>query len=408
MLRSREDTTIPVGTLRDLDTRVSLRRGRSLRPGIKPQKWHWHDLLDGPPPRRREVGDATHITFHTTAEDDDVRISFTTIIHVSPGLDPVSTLDDTIHIDERVYVQRRALHEIIDKQRAFTDRLAIRQRERMRERTQRRRDLAARSPRPLRAPIRAYSRVEQKCTDVYIRSLRGTLRACVNVPDKVLGSIEGAGTRLGSKTGRRHMWAAMRDPSRATAHEKSVLLLLAAGILVVSILALNSLFALVLTGEAPIYTRLLADFSASLLGVLALPIPAEPLLVAEAIAVGSILAFTGLFLGKIVGSWMLYLIGDSLNAALEKAGKKRKRIGAMLDWLKRNANRRGFLLLTVINAVPLMPDVLVYPFAVSGMRIRGFMGGIALGTVIKFVAILVALQYVGQDRVIAFFTNPFG
>lgn len=386
---------------------ASLARGKAPEPGFQGGSYFWRDVVSGPPPRRKMKGGGVHVTYHGTEEGGDVRISYTTLLRVDPGFDADSPHDDVIHVDERLSVQRRALQELIDRERAFSDRLASRWRASLGHSLVRQR----RAANHLKAAwaiatavwvIKAQARVGY----AVINGTRSFLRSLVHVPDVILTRSQSASMHLSTRSGRRVIRSGLRDPAGLSNNEKGVVLLLVGGAIVASLLLSNTLFALFLPQWAFEYQRFVRDFSASLLSVLALPIPQEPLLVLSTLAVGAVLAFSGLFVGKIVGSWILYLIGDSLYETIERQTEGKPRMRKVVDWMHRNADRSGFWLLTVINGIPLMPDLLVYAFAMSGMSFRRYIGGIALGTTLKFVAIIVAVNLLGPELVQRFLEHP--
>lgn len=387
--------------------RSSVARGKSMSPGIQQAPFYWRDVVHGPPPRRRERGACLYVTFHGTDDTGDVRLGFSTVIHVDPGADIDSARDDIIHIEERLNIQRRFLQEWIDRERAFSDRLAMRMRSRLARSLASQRRLASGLRVALAITVLLWwIRAQAKLGTALIRGTRALLRGLVVVPDAILTHGENASIRLASRTGRRTIRNAFRDPASATPQEKTAVLVVISFSLLGAVLVLNTVFATVFAGFARAYGHALADFTASLLGTLAVPLPAEPLLVASLVSMGFVLGGIGLYFGKIVGSWMLYLLGDSLFDAIDKKSTKSPRTRRFVNALQRGANRWGFLLLVLINAIPLMPDLLVIVFAVSGMRFRSFMGGIAVGTLLKFIMIGAAVYFIGPDTVKAFLEHP--
>lgn len=397
----------PVGPA-TVASRASLVRGRTLHPGIQQASFVWRDILDGPPPRRRRRGEGVHVTYHGTEESPDVRISYSTIVEVGVAYDIFSEAaeDAVVHVDERINVQRRLLQELIDRERVFSDRLAARSRSALGRTLVRQRVLANGLPTwAIPAAIRLI-KLQARVGYPAINLMRSFLRALVHVPDLVLTRGQSAAMHMRTRLGRRNILSTMRDPSVATPQEKSVLLVVAGFGLAGLILLLNTVFALILVGQAVYYQRFVGDFLASLLSVLALPIPQEPLLIATTLALGPLAGFGGVFVGKLVGSWMLYLIGDTLHDAIAKKTDGRPRLSRWIAWMKENADRYGFWMLTAINAIPFVPDLLMYVFAVSGMNYRRYMAGIALGTAIKYGAILAALYLIGPDDVRRFLEHP--
>lgn len=389
-------------------TRCSLARGKSMSPGIQAAPFYWRDVVLGPPPRRREKGDCVQVTFHGTDDTGDVRIGFTTVVRVDPGMDRESVFDDVVHVEERLYVQRRFLQRMIDREKALSDRIAMRSRSRLAHMLVAQRRYANGVQAAWMASLLlALIRVQAKVGNALIRGTRAVMRGVVAVPERILVHTENVSIHLASRTGRRTIKQALRDPKSATPYEKTAVLVVLAFALVGIVLLLNSLFALALPGSwEDAYKVVLADFTASLLSTVALPIPAEPLLILHTISLGPVLAITGLLLGKLMGSWMLYLIGDSLNDGLQKKTAKSPRLRRAVGWMQNNADRYGFWLLIPINAIPFLPDLLVLVFAVSGMRFRSFMAGIGVGTLIKFVGIVIAVYAIGPDIVQAFLEHP--
>ncbi|HEX2021855.1 MAG TPA: VTT domain-containing protein, partial [Candidatus Thermoplasmatota archaeon] len=125
------------------------------------------------------------------------------------------------------------------------------------------------------------------------------------------------------------------------------------------------------------------------------------------------LGWLGLLLGKIVGTWMLYLVGDSLHKTLERQTAKSPRLKRVVAWLQARASTTGFVWVFLLSFVPFLPDTLILAFAVAGMGFRPFILGIALGTVAKYGAIVLALAWVGPDAVqgwldaLGYWVNPF-
>ena len=390
-----------------LIARCAVARGRTMSPGIQQAAYYWRDVVHGPPPRRRAKGDCLQVTFHGTDDSGDVRIGFTTIVRVDPGMDKDSADDDIIHIEERVNVQRRALQELIDRERAFTDRMCLRMRSRLAHRLVAQRRLAQTIRIVwLASMVLALTRVQAKVGTSFIRGFRALMRGLVAWPDAFLTHTTNAGIHLGSRYGRKLLRKAIRDPASATPQEKTLALVVGSFTLAVGILLFD--FALIVF-DFPFFDavrHIETDFLKSLGSVLALPIPVEILLITSIFAVGATLAFVGLFLGKVVGSWMLYLLGDSLYDSIEKRTRTRPRMRRSVEWLQSSANRFGFLMLLIINAIPFIPDLLIIIFAVSGMRFRSYFWGIALGTALKFLAIIAAVSFVGPETARAFFEHP--
>lgn len=390
--------------------RCSVARGRSLAPGVQKSPFYWRDVVHGPPPRRRAKGDCLHVTFHGTDDSGDVRLAFTTLVRVDPGMDKAAVDDDIVHVEERVYVQRRVLQELIDRERSFTDRIALRMRSRLAHSLVTQRRAANGIELAWMMTLALFMiRVQAKVGNATIRGFRGSMRALVAIPDAILVQTERASIHLGSSAGRRRLKRAIHDPASATFPEKIGVLVWLSFATAAWILLLSLVFATVLQRWDAIFAPLLLDFVSSIAGTVGLPIPAEPIYIARAVAFGGalgafLLAGIGLLAGKMIGSWMLYLLGDSLFDSIRK--KSGPRMKATTAWLQRNANKFGFLILLAVNAIPLAPDALIIIFAVSGMRFRSYMISIAVGSILKFVILAGLILWVGPDTVQAFLAHP--
>ena len=378
----------------------SLTRGKAPDPGIHPAPFIWRDFVQRPPPRKRAQA-GTHITYHLTEQAPDVRVSIVTHVRVDPGDDLESPLDDVIQVEERVYVQRRALHELIDREREFSDRLALRWRSRLGH-------ALARQRRAINTVKVAWIitaaiwiiRMEAKIGFAFIRGTRAFLRGLVHVPDVLLTRTMSARRHMSSRLMRRGIYRNLIDPSKASNEEKGILILVVSAILIGTVLLLSNIFALVLPNLARFYSTLTFDAGYNLVNVfIPIPIPPELWIIGSFVSVGPLFAPVGLFLGKIMGSWLLYLVGDSLHDTIEKQTRGRPRLKRAVEWSKEHADKSGFAILFLLNVVPFFPDTLILAFAVSGMRFRPFIGGIAMGTLLKYIGIIIALVLVGPGAV---------
>ncbi|GEM_PF-4360572 len=383
----------------------SVKRGRHPHPGIQYVPFHWRDLVEGSPPRRRTKGEGAYGVYHHTDIDEDVRVTFSTIVSIDPGIDLESTLDDVINVDVKITVQKRFMQELIDREKAFSDRLAAKLRNKLNTSLQRRREETHGSGTWARFKHLTI-RVQAKVGMAGVRTLHKVMRGSVAIPDAIVQRSLSTGAALGGRTGRRVMKKGFRDPTRLTNEEKGVMLFLAAIGLTAGILVVTFGLAVIARDLLPTWVSALKNAGANVLTAMGVPIPAEVLLILSVVADGAILAFVAAFVGRMVGVWLVYLLGDSLNHEIHKKTKKSPRMKRAVDWMNRNAEKRGFWILVVINALPLIPDVLLYVFAVSGMKFRKYMGGIAVGTLIKFGVTVAMVLYVGGPVVQEFSEHP--
>lgn len=392
-----------------LVSRCAVARGRAMAPGLHKSSFFWRDIVHGPPPRRREKGDGLHVTWHGTDDSGDVRLAFTTIVRVDPGLDKESVDDDIIHVEERTYVQRRVLQEFIDRERAFSDRVALRLGSRLAGSLARQRHRqGALTVAWVASLLLVWIKVQAKLGNGSIKAFRGLMRALVVVPDALLTHTERASLHLASASGRRWLRKAIRDPASATPQEKAGVLVWLAFSSAATVLVVAALFATALRRWDAYFGAQLVDFLNALANALAVPAlpPSETNYLLRALEVGFVVGAIGVFLGKMLGSWMLYLMGDSLGDTLEK--KSGPRMRRALEWLRRNTRgAKGSALLFFASALPAVSDFATIPFAVSGMRFRSYLWAIALGTIVKFGAMAALILYIGPDTVKAFVDHPF-
>jgi hypothetical protein len=338
--------------------------------------------------------------YHAIEVDADVRITYQTVVRAKRSQGSLHLL-----LDARTSVQKRALLEVMDQVRQGADHAARKKREALARKLSRRRANVLRWPRGLRRAGFALVRAEARLGTGLINAQRNLLRSAVEVPDALFSSALRVESQLGTHLGRRSLWEGIKDPSGLDAEQRSVVLVLTAALVLFGVLLLNSIFALAFPEYATTWRTLLIFAAHQFAGVFGFPLPVElDLITSAAQGLGAgLLAYAGLFAGKLLGVWVLYLLGDTLHGKLEHHTKGKPRAERMVDWLRSNAAKYGFLILLVDNAVPLMPDQVLLVFAVTGMRFRSWMWGIGLGTALKFTIILAGVFIVGPERIIHIF-----
>lgn len=408
-----------------LEVRSSVERGPPRMPGPEPPPFFWHDVVHDPLPPQRVRGEGEVVLYHAMEVDPEVRLTYTTRVALYPVEDEEAATGDgsrsslpTDHemhgdhrlvVDSRVNVQKRILLEAMDRARRGADAFVVRQRQRLNERLSAKRGRAESHRSPLAR------RVAKGWLDLRARVVRGALdgfrdvvHAAVEVPDRVAGAALRAQAVLHTRLGRRTFWESVKDPRSLSLQERSVMVFLVALLSGVAVLLLNSVFALGFPRYAPVYRRVLADAGVMVLGVLFLPVVEEPLLVLSVLDVGPAAAFTGFMVGKLVGVWIMYLLGCSLHEAVADRVEGRPRLARGVDWLQGHADRYGLPVLVAGNALPFVAGLVLYPLAVAGMRFRDWMGGIAVGTALRYLAIIAAVVLIGPDRVAAWLADPLG
>ena len=396
-VRERQETPVVA--------RSSIRRGRMPPQGAQEIPYHWDDVLDGEAPPGRGHGEGSYSLYHGTEIEGECRIYCTSLVEVTrPG-----PQGERIAVESRVTVQRRAFLELMDRERAFSDRLAARWREGLVRRLVAQRAAANRAGRPwlVRAAVRVI-RVEARVGLGFIAGLRRLMRGAVQLPDALVSRLVQTHAQVGGRTARRSFLSGLRDPGSLSPEQKGVLLFLTLALAVSAVFLVGTFFALALPQWAGLYQRFVGDATAAFLSAVALPLPTEAFVIASTLAMGPTLAFAGSFAGKMLGVLVLYLLGDSLFDKVAAATAGKPRMARMVAWLKGNADRHGFLLLVLINGVPFVPDVLLYAFALSGMDFRRYMAGIAVGTALKFGLLIAGVLLLGPERITAFLDAPFG
>lgn len=390
---------------REVKAVSSLFRGRPPRAGVLAPHYRWRDIMEGPPPRRSRKGEGAYVVYEGIEVGRDLRLAFATIVSVDPGTDLADASDDIITVDARVTVQPRAFLTLLDRERRTMDAWATRWRWRVaRVVAMQQRGVRDIAP-PWWVPLgMALVRLEGKLLQGIVGGVRQGARSAVELPDNVLSRAVDARSHLEGRGARRDIWVGLRDPAKLSNPQKGVLLTLSAAALLATVFILNSILVLFAPGIATQYRAFLSDGFTSVLATVALPIPLEPLLIFSTLTNGAAQALTAILLGKMIGAWMLYLVGDSLNDAIASKTAGRPRVARVVESLKRGADRFGFLLLIAFNALPLIPDTLIYVFAVSGMRFRSYFAGIAVGSALKLGGIVLAIHLVGPARVAEFFS----
>lgn len=312
-------------------------------------------------------------------------------------------------VDCRISVQKRVLLEAMDRARRRVDAFVKERRQRLTEHGAERSERIEeyRSPR-LRRLAKGLLRSRAHVVLAVLGAFRDLVHAAVVVPDRLVGALLRAQSMLHTRLGRRTFWDSVKNPRMLTLEERGVMVFLVALVAGLTVLVLNSLFALVLSEHAPLYRRVLADTGIMVLGVLFLPILEEPLLVLSVLDVGPAAAFTGFMVGKMLAVWIMYLLGTTLHETVADRTEGHPRLARGVEWLQSNADRHGAGILFAGNALPFVAGVVLYPLALAGMRFRDWMGGIVAGTALRYGVIIAAVLLVGPGAVEAWLANPLG
>lgn len=392
---------------------ASVDRGLQPLPGAQAPAFFWADLPDGEPPPRRTRGEGAYVVYHALEVDADLRITYQTAVSVRVPADAADSGQAQLIVDARTSVQKRALLELMDRVRRGADQAARRRRETLARRLARHRWEVLRWPHwatPLGFTV---VRAEARVGGALLTTRRRVTRSLVEVPDAFISRALRVDAHLSTHIGRASLWDGIKHPQGLSAEQRSVVLFLTLATLGLGILVANSVFALGASGYADTWRDALQLFLLQIASLFGVPLPIEvpfmaALLFNDRLSAGGIaLALGSVMAGKMVGAWILYLLGDGLLDHVRKHTKS-ARAKRMVDWLTRNADKHGFGILVADNAIPFMPDQLMLVLAVAGMRFRAWMWGIGIGTLIKFTGIIAAVYFIGPDRVTGFFEHPFG
>jgi membrane protein YqaA with SNARE-associated domain len=283
--------------------------------------------------------------------------------------------------------------------------LAYTSRAKLARRLAKRRARVVRWPGPLAKAGFAVVRAQARVGHGFINAKRRWRRGLVEVPDHLISTALRVHFNLSTPLGRQILLRGLKNPGSMTQDQRSAVVVLTLLATAVLVLVLNSIVALAIPEASRVYRQMLFDAGIQLVGLFGAPIPIEPFFVLTLLSYGAAVAFSGFFAGKMLGAWVLILLGDSLHDHLKKTmkGQRSKR---MLAWLTTNANKYGFGILVLDNCIPFAPDQLMLVFAVAGMRTRDWLLGIALGTAIKFGAMILAVDYYGPELMLYFFEHP--
>lgn len=119
-----------------------------------------------------------------------------------------------------------------------------------------------------------------------------------------------------------------------------------------------------------------------------LPTPLELVIPGAARVIGATSAVLFASLGAVVGSYLLFLVGDKANSGLRAAFEKRRWTRRAWNWLEQNARRYGYAVLFVVLSIPFAPDSIVIAFALLGLRLPWFLLTIFAATALRLAIFL--------------------
>lgn len=382
----------------EIRVRSTFERGNPPHSGPRPSPFRWTDVVgsEHPDPSTRSLG--AYVVYHGLEVDAEVRIAFATRLDIYPSDDPGSPAEDAVVVDEQVSVHKRWVLRSLD---------GLRQRLRA-SRTRWRRIAKRHAPGEDRSIGQRIVGPFARGFALVVASIVGGLLRLCELPDRILTAGLEMQAVLWSHLGRRSVWESLWEPRELTVGQRTTTVGVVAVAMGLVVLILNSVFALGFPEFAGVYRYALGLALTMTAGVLFLPVVVEPMLVVSTLAVGPVAAIVGMLVGKVVGSWLLYLIGVTLNETVRDWTEDRPRVRRAVDWMTETADENAFKVLTVGNLAPFVSGFFLYVYAVAGVRFRDWIGGITLGTLARFVIIVVAIYVIGPAEVERFLTAPFG
>lgn len=383
----------------EIRVRSSVQRGNPPHSGARPSPYRWTDVVssDHPDPSTRSLG--AYVIYHGLEVDAEVRVAFASRLDVFPSNDPASPAEDAVVVDEQISVHKRWVLRSLEGARA-----------RFRSAKTRWRRIAKRH-----APGED-RKLRERIAGPFVRAfallaawIYGGLLSLTELPDRVLTAGLEMQAVLWSHLGRRSIWESLWQPRELTVAQRTTSVGVVAIAMGLAVLALNSIFALGFPEFAGVYRYSLGLAFTMTAGVLFLPVVVEPMLVVSTLAVGPVAAITGMLVGKVLGSWILYLIGVTLNETVRDWTSGRPKIKETVEWMTETADEYAFRLLFLGNLAPFISGFFLYVYAVAGVRFRDWIAGVTLGTLARFVIIVVLIQILGPEAVSAWIDsfNPF-
>jgi len=378
----------------------ALERGRGPRPGLFQPPFLWSDFVGKPPPRRMRQGEGAYVVWQGTETGVDTRLNYLTIVTVDPGLDPDSPLDDVIRVESRFSCEPRFLLAAIHRQQAAMSRWTQAARERHTARVAKERVAIRGWPTPL-ARAAGWLVRQQGLFGLWLIALIARFTTwSVEVPDRIYASGYSVWATLYDRLGRRSLRKGLRDPANLTTEQKGVILTMSIALLVGSVIILNNIIPVFLPSLATPYRDLLTSFTLGLATAVVLPFPPSELLVIPPwLSAGVVAAFVVIVFSKMVGAWFVYFIGDELHDMIARQTRTKPRTKRIVEWMNQNAGKYGAPILGVFMATPFLPDTLsLYVFAVSGMRFRGYMLAVLVGSALRYGGVLAVLVFFGEGQ----------
>lgn len=375
--------------------------------GPRPSPYRWTGVVetDSPDTRTRSVG--AYVVYHEMEVDPRVRVAHTTRVDVFPDDDGEPPHDGSVLVEAQISVHKQGLLKSVDKARESTRSKRNHWRRVVEERSD---PTRGEEPGPGRVRLAA-----RKVADTPVRGFAriaaafwAAVTVLLEIPNRIFAHSLEAYAVLHSHLGRRGVLEGLTNPRDSTVTQRGVTVFVVGVAGLLFVLLLNSMFALIFPAYAAVYRYTLGLSMSMVSGVLFFPVVVEPLLVFAMLAVGPVPAFTGLLIGKLVGAWILYLIGVSLVDTVREWAELSKKVDESIDWMMETADDYAFPLLFVGNLAPFVSGFFLYVYAVAGVRFRDWVAGVGLGTALRFGIIILAVVIVGPDAVSAWLSawNP--
>jgi uncharacterized membrane protein YdjX (TVP38/TMEM64 family) len=151
-------------------------------------------------------------------------------------------------------------------------------------------------------------------------------------------------------------------------------------------------------GLAEAWNLVFTLYFSSLLTNLFVPIPVEPIAIGAALVIGSVAACVAAGLGKMVGAWIIFILGRSLRKAMANLEAKSQTMRRVLAAAEGFGRRYGYVALGLMLAVPFSPfDIIpVYLFSTMELKPGPFLLAVFVGFTLRMLMVVLAGEFVAD------------
>jgi membrane protein YqaA with SNARE-associated domain len=204
------------------------------------------------------------------------------------------------------------------------------------------------------------------------------------IPDRLRQRASKAQALLATREGRRRFAAGLRDPRALSGEQKAITLFVATAAMLAVLLVAHVAVTLVFPRSVSRWRAGLALFLYGYVNSLGVPTPWEVVIVAASLVLGVVPTFVVALASKVVAGYMVFFVGDAMNARLERKAATTPWFARFLRWSERFARRFGLFAIALFVGTPGLPDaVALYVFGALRMPLWRFILGVALGALVR-------------------------